>query len=207
MVAVNNSFSNFDKTLFSLEGGYHYNFTMLNVSNGSMQWMPSEREFMVNAIVFDANAVNLTLNRTDIMGIHTQFSSPVIYIENDPTSSDKAILNIDQSNFHNNSASVQAGVVYALNTDVVIDRSGFINNSAGTGDAGALYLDCEDSVTYSCNYNISNSVFHNNSAMINGGAIKYSYYKPNVTDNNTFTLNKAMYGSDMASYPVQMIIT
>lgn len=143
--------------------------------------MPGEREFMVNSIVFDANAVNLTLINANITGIFTNYSSPVVYIENDPSSTEKAILTINNSYFTNNSATVQAGAIYALNTDVYVNASVFFNNSALTGDAGALYLDCEDTVVLPCIYNISNSLFNNNSAMINGGAIKYTFYKPDTS--------------------------
>ena len=92
-------------------------------------------------------------------------------------------------------------MVYALNTDVYVDYSTFANNSASTADAGALYLDCESTAVYRCSYTISNSIFKNNTAAINGGAIKYTYYKPNSTINNSFSLNTAKYGNDMASYP------
>jgi len=71
----------------------------MNVSNGSMKYMAGEREFMVNSIVFDANAVNLTLFNANISGIYSQFSSPAIYIENDATSTSKTLLNISNSFF------------------------------------------------------------------------------------------------------------
>lgn len=71
-----------------------------------MTFMPGEREFMVNSIVFDANAVNLTLMNVNVTGIFTNYSSPVVYIENDPSSAEKAILTINNSVFINNSASI-----------------------------------------------------------------------------------------------------
>ena len=71
-------------------------------------------------------------------------------------------------------------------------------------DAGALYLDCQDSSTSPCFYDIKNTKFVNNSAKINGGAIRYTYYSPNTTVNNTFSQNSAQYGGNLASYPVQM---
>lgn len=91
----------------------------------------------------------------------------------------------------NNVATDQAGVVYALNTDVTVASSVFVGNQALTSDAGVLYLDCQDTVSYTCNYTIQNSVFTNNSAFVNGGAIKFTYYKPDITLNNTFSNNTA----------------
>lgn len=90
----------------------------------------------------------------------------------------------------------------AKNVDVTIQRTTFLNNTAVEGDAGALYLDCEDTHRLNCNYLISHTQFLNNSAKVNGGAIRYTYYKPNITLNNTFTGNTAEYGRDLASYPV-----
>jgi predicted outer membrane repeat protein len=55
-------------------------------------------------------------------------------------------------------------------------------------------------------YNITNSIFKNNYAGVNGGAIKYTFYPPLISQNNTFINNTAMYGSPIASYPVQMRI-
>jgi hypothetical protein len=48
------------------------------------------------------------------------------------------------------------------------------------------------------------SNFTNNSAHVNGGVIRFTFYKPNITENNTFTDNMAVYGEIMASYAVEM---
>eukprot|EP00347_Sterkiella_histriomuscorum_P014519 403360570 len=205
LLALNTSFDGFDKTLFSLSGGNDYNFTTLDIKNGKMTYMPGQTEFIVNSIVFDANSVNLTLQNASITGIFTKFSSSVAYIENDPSSTSKAILNIENSSLINNSASINSGSIYAINVDVLINNTKFEGNSALNGDAGALFLDCEDSVINPCVYNISNTLFKNNSAYSNGGALKYTFYKP-LLSNVTFTDNKAKYGGDQSSYPVQMQI-
>jgi hypothetical protein len=87
-----------------------------------------------------------------------------------------------------------------------VNNATLTDNHALGGDAGVLYLNCEDSYSLGCNYKISNSVFANNTALINGGAIKFTYFKPEITVNNTFSNNTAEYGNDLASYPVQMQI-
>ena len=161
---------------------------------------------MVNSIVFDVAMADLYILKSNISGIFTNFSSPVVYIENDASATDTIILNITNSSFSHNQAVQSAGVVYALNTDVYIDTAKFLNNAAWDVDAGALYLDCDDSAVYACSYIIKNSQFINNSALVDGGAIKYTYYRPDISVNNTFDGNTAMYGQTMASYPVQMFI-
>jgi hypothetical protein len=36
---------------------------------------------------------------------------------------------------------------------------------------------------------------------VDGGAIKYDYFSPNISRNNSFIGNKARYGPAVASYP------
>jgi hypothetical protein len=187
------SFSDFNKTLFFLEGG-DYVFDSLNVSRGRMTWQKDVEPYMVNSIVFDVSAADLSISNGVFDGIFTNFSSPIIYIENDPAAIDKHEMKLFNSRFTNNVANETAGVILSVNTNMTIDRCVFENNTALLKDAGALYLDCQDSSTSPCLYTISNSVFKNNSAKINGGAIRYTYYPPDLSINNSFLLNKAYYG-------------
>ncbi len=146
---------------------------------------------MVNSIVFDVSAADLSIANGTFVGIFSSYSSPIIYIENDPQATEKHSLNLTRSNFYNNVANESAGVLLAVNTNVTIDRCVFDNNTALLKDAGAIFLDCQDSISTLCTYNISNSVFKNNKAGVNGGAIKYTFYPPNIQRNNTFTGNMA----------------
>ena len=80
LVSNNTAFSNFDKTLFSLQSG-DFVFTDLLVSNGSMVY--ASDAYAVNSIVFDVLNANLSLNGASVSGITTNYSAPVVYIEND----------------------------------------------------------------------------------------------------------------------------
>ena len=40
--------------------------------------------YMVNSIVFDVSAADLTISNANFLGIFSKYSSPIIYIENDP---------------------------------------------------------------------------------------------------------------------------
>jgi hypothetical protein len=53
-------FHDFDKTLFSLDSG-SYMFDGITVSKGRMAWMTELDAFMVNSIVFDVAAADLSL--------------------------------------------------------------------------------------------------------------------------------------------------
>jgi predicted outer membrane repeat protein len=188
MIFTRGSFTKFNKVLFYLEGG-KYVFDSLFVSEGHMIWKADM--FMVNSIVFDVSSADLAISNSTFTSIISNYSSPIVYIENDPQASEKHSLIITRSKFYNNIANESAGVLQAVNTNVTIDRCLFENNTAVLKDAGALYLDCQESISTNCVYNITNSVFRNNTAGVNGGAIKYTFYPPLLDVNNTFVNNRA----------------
>lgn len=64
-----------------------------------------------------------------------------------------------------------------------------------------MNLECQSHLQFVCRYNISNSTFINNHALLEGGVMKYTSYEPNVTNCN-FTNNSALYGSNVAAFPV-----
>ncbi len=143
----------------------------------------------------------VTIEKSNINEIHSEYSSPVIYMYNDPASTSSILLTLIDSEFKDNSAVTIGGAIEIINTNVSIRGCLFENNQAGT-QGGALYLSCEDSSKLICQYNISSTSFINNSAPENGGAIKYDFYAPNISDpSNIFTDNSAKYGPDSASYP------
>lgn len=56
-----------------------------------------------------------------------------------------------------------------------------------------------------CAYTIYGNWFTNNTALIAGGAIKWDDVMPSNLANNTYLNNTAFYGSDIASYPINLI--
>lgn len=52
---------------------------------------------------------------------------------------------------------------------------------------------------------VSENFFQENSAKIEGGAIKWSDEQPLII-NNTFLNNSALYGNDIASFPLRLIL-
>lgn len=135
------AFREFDKTLFSLEGGT-YNFDAASISQGRMTWLSESDSFMVNSVVFDVSAADLALTNSEVVGIFTNYSSPVIYIENDPTASQPHDLVLSKSRFVGNVANDSAGVLMSVNTNVTVDGCTFSDNAALMGDAGSIHLDC-----------------------------------------------------------------
>ena len=60
----------------------------LHISKGQMTWMAGVDAFMVNSIVFDVASADLTLSNSAFDSIFSNFSSPIVYIQNDPSSTD-----------------------------------------------------------------------------------------------------------------------
>jgi hypothetical protein len=84
---------------------------------------------------------------------------------------------------------------------VLIANSTFFNNSALSGSAGALQLDCLEKAP--CNFSVISNNFSGNSAALNGGAVYWTKQQPNFF-NNSFSDNVAVYGPDLASFGVKM---
>ena len=117
------------------------------------------------------------------------------------------LLNVTGSSFVNNSAYLSAGVMLVQSTNLIVNDCLFTGNTALTGSAGVMDLSCPITPGIgNCTYSISNSVFSNNSAGVNGGAITYDFFPPDVSANNTFENNSATYAPDVGSYPATIVM-
>lgn len=77
-------------------------------------------------------------------------------------------------------------------------------NSASSG--GAVYIECKNiNPNNTCTNLFKNIIFKNNNAKVKGGAVYYDSYRP-VFENIVYINNSAIYGSDIASYPVKIIL-
>ena len=91
------------------------------------------------------------------------------------------------------------GAAYFSDSNITITNSQFNLNSAIEG--GAIYSYW--SGVHIWIVSITNSSFIGNAATLQGGAIKYNYYRPNIS-NAYFENNTALYGTNIASYPIQI---
>lgn len=101
--------------------------------------------------------------------------------------------------FENNSAYSKGGAIYSENQNFIINNSIFLNNKANFG--GSLFT--SNSQTISIIFTIQNSLFKKNMAKIEGGAIKYES-DPVITIDCVFEENIAVYGKNLANYPIRM---
>jgi hypothetical protein len=116
------------------------------------------------------------------------------------TWSSSSSLEVSRSTFKHNSAPL-SGCIYADVKNVLIANSTFFNNSALSGSAGALQLDCLEKAP--CNISVTSNNFSGNSAAKNGGAVYWTKQQPTFF-NNSFSDNAAVYGPDVASFGVKM---
>ena len=82
---------------------------------------------------------------------------------------------------------------------MTITNSTFLDNLAVNGGAIYIYWDYLKKWANE----ISSCTFDNNTATKNGGAIRYTSYRPSMT-NNTFIGNSATYGPEVASFAVRI---
>ena len=165
--------------------------TIISVENAASLTTNSSNLLSANVLYFYVTGSTVTFQSTlfdNQMGIQMK----AVYFE-DTTAT------LLQSTFKNLKYTDQGGAVDTLNSNIVVNASTFMNNFCPV--AGAIALRWEDGNT--CTYSVVNSIFTNNSATTNGGAILYDFFKPTLSG-NTFTNNSAQYGPNVAGYPVSV---
>lgn len=65
-------------------------------------------------------------------------------------------------------------------------------------------LNWTNKVSFERELNISRNIFTNNTANIEGGALKYTSKRPTDILKNSYSENMAQYGKNLASYPVRI---
>ena len=146
---------------------------------------------------FLSESSNTTISYSSFINNKGSFYGGAIYSFGDLNLKSMPLF-VNNSLFENNSAHSKGGALFLLNQNLVVENTVFINNKADYGGA-ICFSNAKD---YQFEYNISSSNFKNNFAFAEGGAIKYEE-DPFLNKNNTFEGNKAVYGSDIASYPIR----
>ena len=92
------------------------------------------------------------------------------------------------------------GAINIKNSDMDMMNITLEYNTAQTG--GAIHIDCDSYEI--CRNVITNSTLSNNIALKQGGAINYNFRRPKLS-NMIYRNNMAVYGPDIASYPVRIV--
>ncbi|TNV87343.1 hypothetical protein FGO68_gene12842 [Halteria grandinella] len=116
------------------------------------------------------------------------------------------MVSITNCQFLNSTSKSNGGGLSLIDVEKVsIYQSTFVTNNAKM-QGGALIHDCNQTglLSYGCQLEISDTLFNSNIAK-EGGALKWNFYEPILT-NVTFLNNTAKYyGSDIASVPAKLI--
>ena len=110
-----------------------------------------------------------------------------------------SIVTIKNCKFINNKALSSGGALSITNQYVQMNETFFKNNSATFG--GALFYVQQ---TSDGNMILKNVTFELNSALLEGGALKYTYKHPEFQD-VVFAKNSALYGPNYASYAIRIV--
>ena len=87
------------------------------------------------------------------------------------------------------------------NSNVTIQNTLFDSNTAQEG--GAININCNN--YESCDTTINDCLFSSNTGTEKGGAIYYNFRRPQLR-NLSYSNNTASYGSEIASYPVRIVM-
>ena len=110
---------------------------------------------------------------------------------------------IKKSRFIKNISDKSGGAFTVLNMDLVVEDSVFSKNFAQE-DGGAFYL--KTPLCTTCGFSFTgNTVVEGNDAKINGGAMVWEDYKPDISDDVVFENNSAAYGGNFASKPASLM--
>ena len=91
------------------------------------------------------------------------------------------------------------GAMLIKNSEASLINNTCVNNTAIHG--GAISFQCTSMTLW--NLNMNHNVFEGNTATQDGGVIYYDYNRP-VIKNSIFINNHALYGQNIASYPVKI---
>ena len=138
------------------------------------------QDFSINQSIFSGN-------KNSIIGTIALFSSSNInYINN--------------CIFTYNQAYDKGGALYLFNSKTLITNSIFNQNQADYG--GSIYCESANKLNIAI---MQNNTFNSNNAISEGGAIKWNFEMP-IIENNIFFNNSALYGNDIAAYPIRMTV-
>ncbi|CAG9319460.1 unnamed protein product [Blepharisma stoltei] len=133
-----------------------------------------------------------------------------LYIATDNGNTKKSSCEISNCLFERNTGGA-GGAIYVKDITLAITSSQFTNNKAdflasekkNYGQAGGVYMSCSNA-NY-CDFKLESCDLTENSASLNGGGIYFDNEEPSLK-NNIFKDNSAIYGKDVASYPVKLMV-
>ena len=176
-------------------------FTSATISGISLQ---SNSTLYSDGLVVQGVESKIDIVSSQFSDINDAETGGVIYLNN--TDNTFRFLNISKSSMNNISSRTIGGVIYVENADTYITNSTFDSNTVvdtRNGAGGAVYTTCSIQSGRMWSTVIEDSIFTNNYAYLQGGAIKYNLFAPNIT-NVTFSNNTAQYGPNIAAFALKL---
>ena len=122
-----------------------------------------------------------------------------IYLSNPKATTLLSDFSIRDTIFSNNTAYVNGGAISLNYANLSLLNCSFVDNRASNG--GAIYFSSSTIYTYLL---LTSNSFISNLASKDGGAIKWTYCEPYLFGFNKFLSNAAVYGNDIASFPIRI---
>ena len=122
-----------------------------------------------------------------------------IYLSNPKTTTFSSDFFFRDTIFTNNTAYANGGAISLNYANLSILNCSFVDNRASNG--GAIYFSSSTIYTYLL---LTSNSFISNLASKDGGAIKWTYCEPYLFGFNKFLSNAAVYGNDIASFPIRV---
>ena len=102
--------------------------------------------------------------------------------------------------------------MFADNVEFLLfQENKFTNNRAvkakvnlASGEGGSLYFSCNFEFG-NCQMNITGNTFSNNSAVYEGGAIKWTMVEPTLAGNTMKNNSARLYGDEISSYSQKLV--
>ena len=172
----------------------------LNLTSASAIYLTlSSFDLIQNVSISDIKTTGLELISSNV----TQISGLVLTNLNKGLKITSSIANLivdSEISYWGNSSIVYGGAIDLIDSSSVIKHNTFNNNVAQRGGAISVRW-----TNYNlCTNSISQSQFASNNAIIKGGAINYENRRPDMIS-NTYSNNSAVYGLNIASYPVKIV--
>ena len=172
----------------------------LNLTSASVIYLAlSSFNLIQNVSISNIKTTGIELISSNV----TQISGLVLTNLNKGLKVTSSIVNLivdSEISYWGNSSIVYGGAIDLIDSSSVIKHNTFNNNVAQRGGAISVRW-----TNYNlCTNSISQSQFASNYAIIKGGAINYENRRPDMI-NNTYSNNNAVYGSNIASYPVKIV--
>lgn len=193
------NFTGLTGQVFSLLG------SELDLNNWIIMNISTENALYLNGMLAESEDSEISLTICIVSEISGSTLGGLIYTSNTNLPTSVPSLTLTSWTISLVSASSKGGVLYAKDTSLSISNCTFTSNQVSDSDSsgGVIYSEWGVSITDGWSTELSNSKFVTNTAVLEGGVLKYDLYEPSL-DSVEFDGNYATYGENIASYALSI---